>query len=319
MRIEDLALLVALTEVDGIGDKRALELYREFETKTEFESSSRSDFDQFHYVDNDTHQQLQELGAVIDEYRERFERYQSEGTAVIGIDDERYPASLRHHHAPLVLYTKGNLSRLDDRLVSVSGSRETNEDGRGWIREVAGEMAAEDYTIVSGGAAGTDTAAHKGALEETGSTIVVLPTGVNNTYPEENTELFAEIVDAGGLLLSHRPPEEGPTRHAFLDRNKTISALSPGTVIVATDGSGGTMAQYKTAIKQGRQVFVPDSSLGIEPSGGVEEIRSDGSTAVVSTSFELMDRLQCLPPLEHGNQLTGESDDDGQMSLDDWG
>lgn len=317
----DLATLVALTDLEGIGDKRALELYRAFGTGAELQDSPQEAFEDFHYVDTATYQRLQELTPTVEEYRERFQQYRADGIDVIGIDDDRYPSPLRRHHAPPILYAKGNLNRLSGPAVSVSGSRETNEAGRTWVRNVARELATEGYTVISGGARGADTGAHEGALEATGGTIVVLGTGINTPYPEENVDLFADIVDAGGLMLSHRPPDAEPNRYAFLDRNQTISALSLGTVIVATDGSGGTIAQYETALEQGRQVFVPEMGRGIQPDDGLEELRSAESTTVVSFAATI---LAEIADAQSGDDRkpTGKDhsvQEGDQTSLNEWG
>ena len=318
---DDLATLVALTDLNGIGDKRALELFRAFGTGEALRASPQEAFVDFHYVDAATYQRLQELTPAVKEYRERFRQYRADGIDIIGIDDDRYPSPLRRNHTPLVLYTKGNVDRLTGPAVSVSGSRETNEAGQTWVRNVAHELATDGYTVISGGARGVDTAAHEGALEATGATVVVLGTGVNTPYPQENADLFDDIVDDGGLLLSHRPPDAEPTRYAFPNRNQTISALSPGTVIVATDGSGGTMAQYETALKQGRQVFIPDVGYGIRPDGGLEDLRAAESTTVVSSATTI--QAEIADPFSGDNRKPAGKDssiqEDDQRSLDEWG
>ncbi|MFC7074398.1 DNA-processing protein DprA [Halovenus rubra] len=320
MNDDDLATLLALTELQGIGDARALELFRAFETGAELQTSPQEAFEKFHYVDTDTCEKLQQLEPTVDEYRQQFRQYRSEGIEVIGIDDDRYPQTLRTYHAPLVLYAKGNLDRLGCQTVSVSGSRRINEVGQKWIRNIAREMAGEGYTIVSGGARGTDTAAHEGALDVNGATIVVLGTGVNVPYPEENADLFSNIVDADGLLLSHRPPEAEPARYAFPERNQTLSALSPGIVIVATDGSGGTTAQYEIALDQERRVFVPEASLDIQPNEGLKELRSSESTTVVSSAAAIEAEITESPPHDHRESASEEdsTNGDNQTSLDKW-
>ncbi|WP_265112036.1 DNA-processing protein DprA [Halosolutus halophilus] len=321
MEIDEVAALVGLTDIDGIGDKRALELYRAVETLEELWSSPLAAFDDFHYVDEETHAQLRSLPETIDDYCERFDRYRNDGTEIIGIDDNRYPAVLRRNHAPFILYARGDVDLLDGPAVSVSGSRETNEAGQQWIRGIARELAAKGYTIVSGGARGADTAAHEGALDATGETIVVLGTGVDTPYPEENEALFSDIVDAGGLLLSHRPPDAGPTRHSFLDRNPTISALSRGTIVVATDGTGGTMAQYDIAVEQNRRIFVPEVDRDIRPDNGLRELRTAEATTVVSSTASIEAELVEATPgdgTEPGDTDSSE-EEANQTSLDDWG
>jgi DNA processing protein len=320
MNSDELATLLALTEIDGLGNKRALELFRAFESEEELRSSSLQAFDDFHYVTRETYDQIQGLSEIIQDYRERIEQYRADDIHVIGINDPRYPESLRRLHSPLVLYARGDLDLLQDRSVSVSGARETNSAGKEWVRQTARELASEGYTIISGGALGTDTAAHQGALDSTGATIVVLGTGVNTPYPEENAELFSDIVDQGGLLLSHRKPSAGPVRYAFLNRNKTISALSPGVIIVATDGSGGTISQYEDAVDQNRLVFIPDSEFQIEPSSGLDDLRGLETTTVVSSAEAIQTELSARLGISGDDsvQTEGTEPGEGQSSLDQW-
>lgn len=292
MDLDQLAGLVALTDIQGIGDSRAYELFQAFDSISELRSQPESAFSEFHYVDSQVHKSFQRLDAKQERYQETFEAHLKDDIIPIGIEDERYPEALRNQHAPLVLYAKGATDRLTDSLVSVSGSRETNTAGCEWIRELSSELATAGRTVVSGGALGVDTAAHQGALDATGNTIVVLGTGLNVPYPPENAELLSKIVDAGGLLVSHRPPEAEPNRHAFINRNKTIAALSPGLIVVATDGSGGTQAQYEIAQKQGRRVFVPPQETDITPTEGIDDIRAESSTIPITSSGDLLDELE---------------------------
>ena len=319
MKLDELAGLVALTDIDGIGDSRAYELFQAFESISELSSHPLEVFSEYHYIDSQTHTDFQTLDSKQERHLEAFEAHQNNGITLIGIDDNRYPDTLRNQHAPLLLYAKGAVDRLNDSLVSVSGSRETDSTGRTWIRELCSELAAAGRTVVSGGALGTDTAAHRGTLDTTGATIAVLGTGLNVPYPPENDDLFADIVDDGGLLISHRPPEAEPNRHAFINRNKTISALSPGIIIVATDGSGGTQAQYEIAQKQGRQVFVPPTEIDLSPSKGTDEIRANPKTSTITANDVLLSELDAAEADMLKNNGDGPTNgDSNQTQFGDW-
>ena len=323
MKLDELAGLVALTEIGGIGEKRALELYRAFGSIDDLLDSPQAAFSDHHYVDEEAYDQLQSLHPAIDDVRRRFDRCQANGIDVIGIEDARYPPALAELHAPLVIYAKGDSNLLGRESVSFSGSRETNVAGQDWVRHVAGDLASEGYAIVSGGARGADTAAHEGALDADGATVVVLGTGVETPYPEENVELFDDIVAGGGTLISHRPPAAGPTRAGFLNRNKTLSALSAGLVIVATDGSGGTMAQYNDATAQERQVFVPSRATDVRPYDGIEDIAREESTMIVDSATEIEEwynRSNSAPLSTRRDDTEGKAESgNGQASLADWG
>lgn len=284
-------MLASLTDLSGIGDARAYELYTHYETPEKLLDAPESIVAEFHYLDADTYDGLQSLDKAIETYRHRFNKYEIDGITILGIEDARYPDAVRDGPAPVLIYAKGDLDTLTGTAIGVSGSRETNETGQQWIRSLSSAFAEKGNTIVSGGARGADKAAHQGALEFPNSTIAVLGTGVNIAYPPENESLFERIVKTGGLLLSMRPPDAEPTRHSFIDRNELLAALSDAMIFVATDGSGGTIAQYKIALKQNKPTFVPPTDLNIEPSSGLTKLRESNDTATIQSSAELADSI----------------------------
>jgi DNA processing protein len=304
MELTHKALLAALTDISGIGDTRAYELYNHFDDPRDLLSAPASLTDKYHYVDETTLTDIRSLDDEAKGYFNRFETYESNGITLLGITEDRYPEAVRAGPAPVILYAKGNVELLTGNTVGVSGSRETNETGQQWIESLSAELAENRHTLVSGGARGADTAAHRGALDTDESTIAVLGTGVNVVYPPENQSLFDQIIETGGLLISMRPPDAEPVRHAFLDRNELIAALSDGMIFVATDGNGGTMAQYKIALEQDRPVFVPPSNLDITPNDGLTTIREADATKSITTASDLLDTLS-----------TGNAE---QKDLDEW-
>lgn len=309
MKDTDLARLLALTDIDGVGPKRARAIYDAFDSTSDIYEGSPNRFNEFHYIDHSEINQLNESGDRIQAYESQFKHCRNRGIDVIGIYDTRYPKSLRQNHGPLVLYTRGESSLLEQPSISFAGSRETDTKGREWAHRMAKNLTGE-YVITSGGALGVDTAAHEGALAGNGKTIVVLGTGIENWYPEENEALFREILDAGGLLVSHREPNAGPARHGFLQRNKTNAALSEVIIIVATDGSGGTMSQYQDATSLGTPVLVPPPSYGHSPTEGIEQIIKNGMATVIDSVEDVNSFTTSDQP-----QLESTSN---QASLDDW-
>lgn len=309
MEDTDLARLVALTDIDGVGPKRARAIYDAFDSASDIYEGSANRFDEFHYINESELDRLQESGDKIRAYESRFERCRNKGIDVIGIYDARYPKPLRQHHGPLVLYTRGDSSLLKQPSISFAGSRDTDAEGCEWAHRIAKDVTRE-YVIVSGGALGVDTAAHEGALAGGGKTIVVLGTGIENWYPEENEPLFRRILDAGGLLVSHRAPNAGPARHGFLQRNKTNAALGGVIIIVATDGSGGTMSQYQDATSFDTPVLVPSPSYGHSPTEGIEQIINDGTATVIDSADD-------IDSVASSVQYHSESTSN-QAALDDW-
>jgi len=317
MELNEIAGLLALTELDGVGDKRAIELYNSLGGVDNIIESHISEFDNLHYVDEGMHEKLSSLSDIVSEKVQMLEEYTDRGVSILGVNDEDYPQVLRDYNSPPVLYLRGDKNLLKETSVSFTGSRDTNVRGKTWAREVASEVANSGYVVVSGGAFGTDTAAHRGALEGSGKTIVVMGTGVLNPYPDENSKLFERVVDEGGLLVSHRPPEAEPNRTCFLDRNGTISALSPCIIVVATDGSGGTMSQYQTALGQNKEILVPSEEISdIQPSRGIRKIRKEEKSGTIVSADDILDLFA-----ESESEETEKGFSNGevnQSSLDDW-
>ncbi len=159
-----------------------------------------------------------------------LERADRLGLTLISPDDDLWPPSLIGlSDAPLVLWVWGDLQPRDLHAISIVGSRKPTVYGREQARRFAGGFAMAGATIVSGGAYGVDTHAHRGALDATnGRTIVVLGSGCDRAYPEENEALFAEVADGRGAIMSELPPGTSPRREHFPRRNRIISGLSRG-------------------------------------------------------------------------------------------
>lgn len=289
MKTTHKALLAVLTDISGIGEARAYELHSHYDDPMDLLSAPATLTDEYHYVDETTLTQIRSSDDEVEQYRDRFKGYESSGITVLAITEDRYPQAIRAGPAPALVYAKGDIDLLFGDKIGISGSRETNEVGQQWVESLSSELGDRGHTLVSGGARGADTAAHRGALDTADSTVVVLGSGVNVAYPPENESLFNDIVDTGGLLVSMRLPDADPTRHAFLDRNELIAALSDKLIFVATDGTGGTMAQYKMALKQDVPVYAPSTDLNIAPADGLVTIREASDTAGIATASDLLD------------------------------
>lgn len=307
MNSETLSRLLALTEVSRIGDKRAVKLYRSLDSLKELSSAKSDEFDPFYFIDEENLQEIQNLEPAIEKYNQIFTQCRNAGISVIGIDDPLYPKPLRDYHAPLVIYAKGDTDLLNRPSISFAGSRDTDSNGQRWAADVAEELA-DEYVIVSGGANGADASAHEGALRAGGDTLVVLGTGVENMYPDENQELFDRVLSESGLIISHQTPSTGPSRQGFLHRNKTNSGLSEAIVLVATDGSGGTMSQYSDAVSQEKPIFAPAPEMGFEPTDGIHEIVNSGNARPITSSEDIFEAVG----------KTEQTSADGQSSLDNW-
>lgn len=177
-------------------------------------------------------------------------------------NDFEYPQRLRDAKHPVeVLYYRGALDLLSSRSVSVVGARKPSDEGVRRARKIAHLLVKEGFTVMSGLAAGIDTAAHQAAIEAHGRTIAVIGTALHDTYPRANRELQQEIA-RNHLLISQVPfyqyslQDYRKNRWFFPERNKTMSALSEATIIVEASETSGTLIQAQAAIEQGRTLFI---------------------------------------------------------------
>lgn len=150
---------------------------------------------------------------------------------------------------------EGNKKILETNAISIIGSRSCSENGARIAKKFAKDLVEQNITIVSGMAEGIDTAAHIGALEAGGITIAVLGCGFNHIYPEENIPLFEQIIENGGAVITEYPPSTYAKSDQFIARNRIVSGLSMGTLVVEAAYRSGTSVTAEIAKKQGRKVF----------------------------------------------------------------
>lgn len=209
--------------------------------------------------------------------------------ALISYFDPEYPDLLREIHlAPALLYTEGRLGLLGTDCMAVVGSRKTSPVYKGFAEQFSFELARHDWTVVSGLALGIDTAAHMGALAADGDTIAVVATGLDRCYPARNRALRDRIIEQG-LLVSEMPLGSAPLKHNFPRRNRIVSGLSRGVLVVEAGIKSGSLITARYALEQNRDVYaLPGSPINIGSEGCNQLIR-DGARLVPSTKELLAD------------------------------
>ncbi len=206
------------------------------------------------------------------------------GIAVLTLDDTGYPPRLREiADPPPVLYVRGEISPADEWAVAVVGTRRATAYGRQVAARVVGEIARAGVTIVSGLARGIDTYAHRAALEAGGRTIAVLGSGLDRLYPVENARLAEEIV-AGGAVISEFPLGTPPDAVNFPRRNRVVSGLALGTLVVEADFKSGAMITATRAAEQGRDVFAVPGSILSPLSSFPNQLLKEGAKVVTSAT-----------------------------------
>jgi DNA processing protein len=214
--------------------------------------------------------------------REDQARVGDAGLTVIVWGDDEYPSRLRAiHSAPPVLYVRGTLEPEDEAAVAIVGSRRATAYGEEMAGELARELGRRGLTIVSGLARGIDAAAHRGALGVGARTVAVLGNGLDQTYPPEHRELAAEVAGSGALL-SEFPLGTAPLRPHFPRRNRIISGLSLGVVVVEAGVESGALITANHALEQGRDVFAVPGRVHARYSEGCNRLIKAGAKLVES-------------------------------------
>ena len=201
--------------------------------------------------------------------------------------DKDFPSILNHiYNPPAILFMRGNRALLDKRLnrIALVGARRCSLYGRNVARMLGKELGKYSTIIVSGGARGIDTHGHEGLLASLGYGIVVMGCGLDIVYPRENTKLFDRILQNNGLLVSEYPPGTPPSAKHFPARNRIISGLSRGVIVVEAKGSSGSLITADMAVSEGRDVFVVPCNLLDHTANGNKFLMRNG--AFVLTGYE---------------------------------
>ena len=214
----------------------------------------------------------------------KIDEYKMDVTTFLEKD---FPSILNHiYNPPAILFMRGNRALLDKRLnrIALVGARRCSLYGRNVARMLGKELGKYSTIIVSGGARGIDSYGHEGLLASQGYGIVVMGCGLDIVYPRENTKLFDRILQNNGLLLSEYPPGTPPSAKHFPARNRIISGLSRGVIVVEAKASSGSLITADMAVSEGRDVFVVPCNLLDHTADGNKFLMRNG--AFVLTGYE---------------------------------
>lgn len=216
--------------------------------------------------------------------QKEFELARRQNIRLLAFDDPEYPENLRAaEDAPPVIYVRGQINCLQQPLsLSIVGARNASLNGRKLASQISCELTSQGIMIVSGMARGIDTAAHKGAmfaLNRTGSTVAVLGTGIDIAYPAENQKLCEQIAGQGAVI-SEFPLGTEPSAGNFPRRNRIVSALTDGTLVVEASLHSGSLITARLALEQGRDVFAVPGFPTDERSAGPNKLIKDGAFLV---------------------------------------
>jgi len=285
----DLARWVALSRVQGLGCVSFKKLAGHFGDPTEALSASTAALAEISGLDQSVIDGLRNFSAW-DEAEKEIIRAEKAAVKIVPFTDSSYPARLRMiPDPPPLLYLKGEIRREDEKAVAVVGSRSTSDYGRRVARDLCRGLASLGFTVVSGMARGIDGTAHETSLNAGGRTIAVLGSGVDRVYPAEHDKLYRRISENGGVI-SEFPMGTRPLAFNFPARNRVISGLSLGVVVVEATEKSGSLITAALALEQGREVFAVPGEVGASRSRGAHRLIRQGAK-LVETVDDIMEEI----------------------------
>ena len=238
-----------------------------------------------------------------DKVKEELELLGKISVNIITYQDELYPRNLLNiYDRPPYIYVRGNLNK-DDINIAIVGSRAASTYGKYTTERISRELALKGLTVVSGMARGIDSAAHRGAITAQGRTIAILGSGLDVIYPPENKKLFADIIQ-NGAVISEFPLGTPPRSANFPARNRIISGMSYGVVIVEAGEKSGSLITARLALEQGREVFAVPGSIDSAGSRGTNKLIKQGAKLIENTD-DILEEI--LPQLEQTTALKTSS------------
>ena len=266
--------------VEGIGVGRIKSLLAKFRTTERVFSASMNelmDVEGFSInLAQRVHRCYTHRNEIEKTVNDELERLFKLNASLISLWDDEYPSLLRKiFDPPLLLYAKAHFKDVDDYSIAVVGTRQPTNYGKIQTEKLVTELSQQKITIVSGMARGIDSIAHRTALKNKSRTIAVLGSGLNVIYPPENKKLYDEISESG-IVLTEYNLDTKPDAVNFPKRNRIISGLSLGCVVIETGITGGAMQTAALALDQGREVFAIPGNLGIRQSEGTNLLIQKG-------------------------------------------
>lgn len=234
-----------------------------------------------------------------------FEYMNRYGLEIVTIADNYYPEKLKAiFDPPYILYYSGAIDLLNNFCISVVGSRKPTSYGIFAANKFSGELAVNGATIVSGLAVGIDTCAHKAAIESGGKTIGVLGTSFDNIYPRSNQSFVKDIISKGNLILSEYPLSKKTMPYHFVQRNRLISAIGEGLVVIEAGEKSGTLTTVDFALEQGRSVFSVPGNINSRNSFGTNYLIKTGAKLIT----DIEDILEEYPEHKILNKIVKKDD-----------
>lgn len=280
-----------LASIEGLGPVKKFALLNKFETAKRIYNATEKEILKVDGMSDKIVQNMQKAKDA--KLLEKYEKYiLKNDIKIINISDDNYPAKLKNIYAPpITIFAKGDISLLNSKSIAIVGSREPSKYGIYVAEKFSKELSKEGITIVSGLARGIDTFAHIGALSSFGKTIAVLGSGIDVVYPKENAKYYREISEKG-LIISEYIVGTAPESKNFPQRNRIISGLSDGVLVVEARKNSGTMITTDFALEQGKELYVIPGNITSNLSAGTNNLIKEGAKLVTDV-YEILEDLNC--------------------------
>ena len=296
LSFDELTYLFLLLSVDRIGPAKIRNLLARFKTLPNILSARTSELIETDGISKELASRIRKTSSQTDSIKLFVEKelnsLEKIGGRIITVWDEGFPSLLKNiYDPPLLLYILGQFDEKDKYSIAVVGTRQPTDYGKIQAEKIARDLVEQNITIVSGLARGIDSVAHSSALKNNGRTIAVIGSGLDIIYPAENKKLFNQISESG-VVVSEFNLGTIPNAENFPKRNRIISGLSLGTVVVETAITGGAMQTARLALDQNREVFAVPGNLGIRQSEGTNLLIQRGEAELIKNAEDILTELE---------------------------
>ena len=288
---KNLKALIALSLIPGLGNRKALFLLRRFKEASEIFKQSKASLKKVEGIGEATC--LGILSFKDWDMAETMYRISIEsGANLIGYHHEQYPQALRHmYNPPLMLWCLGNPKALSEPGIAIVGTRMPSAYGRRMAAEMSKAVVGMNYCVISGLAFGIDTIAHREAVQNAGCTVAVLGSGINVMYPRQNAALADRIIHTGGAIITEFPPGTKPDAGNFPVRNRIVSGLSQGVVVIESGVQGGSLITAELALDQSKEVFAIPHRYDNVKGNGCNYLIKTGQAKLVQSPHDIFEEL----------------------------
>jgi DNA processing protein len=296
LSFDELTELFLLLSVDRIGPAKVRNLLSKFKKFSDIFSASQLELTETDGINKELASRIKKISSQKDSTQRFLEnelkKLEALGGRIITVWEDDYPSLLKKiYDPPLILYVLGKFDEKDKYSIAVVGTRQPTNYGKIQAEKIVSDLVDQNITIISGLARGIDSVAHITALKNNGRTIAVIGSGLDIVYPAENRKLFNQISE-NGVIISEFLLGTAPNAENFPKRNRIISGLSLGTLIIETAITGGAMQTARLALDQNREVFAIPGNLNIRQSEGTNLLIQRGEAELVKNAEDILVELE---------------------------